>query len=104
MNMKSDKPEPDERIDPYLWDGSGSRDPEVEKLERLLRTFRYDPSTRAIPHIEKPAHPAWRAQFFPAFAPIAAIAAIVLAVLFVRGRHTAPAPTPGWEVSDVRGT
>ena len=31
--------------DDYLWDGSGKPDPEVERLERLLGRFRYDPAT-----------------------------------------------------------
>ena len=53
--MKSDKPEPEEKIDPYLWDGSGQPDSEVERLEALLSPFRYDLSARAIPLVENPA-------------------------------------------------
>jgi ferric-dicitrate binding protein FerR (iron transport regulator) len=106
MTMKSDKPEPEERIDPYLWDGSGQPDSEVEKLEALLSPFRYDPSARAIPRVENPAARVRRVRLFPAFAYVAGVAAIVVAlvVMFVRGRQTAPASGPGWVVSDVRGT
>jgi ferric-dicitrate binding protein FerR (iron transport regulator) len=100
MTMKSDKPEPEERIDPYLWDGSGQPDSEVERLEALLSPFRYDPSARAIPRVENPAARVRRVRLFPAFAYVAGVAAIavVLVVMFVRGRQTAPASGPGWVV------
>ena len=104
--MKNDRTEPEESIAPYLWDGSGEADPEVEKLEALLGAFRYDRSPRGIPQIENPPARAWRIQLFPALAVAAGIAgfAVVLVVTFMHGRQTAPAPGPGWEVSDVRGT
>lgn len=106
MTMKNDRTECEERITPYLWDGSGEPDPEVEKFEVLLGEFRYVQTVRAIPQIENPAARARRIQLFPAFASVAGIAAlaVVLVVIFVRGRQTTPAPGPGWEVSDVRGT
>ena len=104
MTMKYDKPEPEERIDPYLWDGSGSPDPDVERLESLLRPFRFDPSARPAQEIEKPVRPAWRVRIFPAFAPLSAVAALVLLAFFVRGRHAATTAAPGWEVSGIRGT
>src|SRR5579863_468452 len=104
MTMKNDRTEPEERITFYLWDRSGEPDPEVEKLERLLGAFRYDPSVRAIPQVENPR--ARRIRLFPAFASFAGIAAlaVVLVVIFIRGRQTVPASGPGWEVSDVHGT
>jgi len=106
MTMKKDSTEPEERIAPYLWDGSGVPDPELEKLEALLGAFRYDQSARAIPQIENPAARARRIQWFPAFATAAGVTAVVvvLVVVFVRSRQTAPAPAPGWEVSSVRGS
>src|SRR6266567_8085947 len=106
MTMKSDKPELDERIVPYLWNGSGQPDSEVEKLETLLSPFRYDPSARAIPRVENPPARVRRVRLFPAFAYVAGVVAIavVLVVMFVRGRQTAPASGPSWVVSDVRGT
>jgi len=104
--MKNDRTQPEERIAPYLWDGSGKPDPELERLEALLGAFRYDQSARGIPQIENPAARARRVQFFPAFASAAGVAilAVVLVVIFARGGKTAPAPGPGWEVSNVRGT
>src|SRR6516162_1957795 len=106
MTVKNDRTEPEERLAPYLWDGSGEPDPEVEKLETLLGVFRYDHSARGIPQIESPAARALRVPSLWAFAPVAGIAAlaVVLVLIFVRGRQNAPAPGPGWEVSDVRGT
>src|SRR5437764_7488374 len=106
MTMKSDNPEPEERIAPYLWDGSGQPVSEVEKLEALLSPFRYDPSARAIPRVEKPAARVRRVRHFPAFAYVAGVAtiAVALVVMFVRGRQTAPTSGPSWVVSDVRGT
>ena len=106
MTIKSDKPDPEERIEPYLWDGSGEPDPEVEKFEALLSQFRYDPPARPIPQIENPAAHVRRIRFFPAFASVVGIAALAVAlvVLFVRSRQIAPVPGPGWDVSDVRGT
>lgn len=106
MNMKNDRAEPEENITPYLWDGSGKPDPEVETLERLLGAFRHDRSAPVILPIEKPPAKVRRIQWFPAFASLAGFGAlaIVLVVIFVRGHQTAPAPGTGWEVSDVRGT
>jgi hypothetical protein len=106
MTMKSDKPEPEERNEPYLWDGSGEPDPEVEKLEALLSPFRYDPSARVVRQIGNPPASGWRIRFFPAFASVVGVAAlaVVLLVMLVRGRQTVSAPGPGWDVSDVRGT
>jgi hypothetical protein len=106
MTMKNDNTESEERIAPYLWDGSGEPDPEVQRLEALLGAFRFDPSARAVPQIEKPAARVRRIQWLPAFASVAGIAAlaVVLTAIFLHSRPTAPAPAPGWEVSDVRGT
>jgi len=106
MTRKDDNSESEETITPYLWDSSGEPDPEVQRLEALLGEFRYDPSTRAIPEIEIPTAPVRRIRWFPAFAAIGSIAAlaVVLVAIFLRARHTAPAPGPGWDVSDVRGT
>ena len=103
--MKSDKSEPEERNEPYLWDGSGEPDPEVEKLEALLSPFRYDPSARVVPQIENPPAGGWRIRFFPVFASVVGVASLsMVLVMFVRGRQTVPPPGPGWDVSDVRGT
>jgi hypothetical protein len=72
--------------DPYLWDGSGAPDPEVERLERLLREFRSD---RAAPEMRMEARPRWRAV-------AAAAAAVALAVAVAGGGGGAP---EGWQVA-----
>lgn len=106
MTMKNDRAEPEETITPYLWDGSGAPDPEVEKLEGLLGAFRYDGSARTIPQLEKPPARARTVKLFPAFASVLGIAAlaVVLVAVWMRGRHTVPVPGPGWEISNVHGT
>jgi hypothetical protein len=57
--------------DNYLWDGSGEPDPELKRLEELLR-----PLGHCSPEPEWPARP--RRAFWPV---VAAAAAIVLAAL-----------------------
>src|SRR2546429_3727385 len=64
----------------YLWDGSGEPDPEVQKLESLLRRYRHDQPAPAFDPLaqEQPRPRGWR---FPAFRfsfPLAAAAAVVL--------------------------
>jgi len=63
--------------DNYLWDVSGEPDPEVQELEEILGTLRYQPQPLEIPNripVDR------RRSFFPAMAIAAAIA--LLAVLF----------------------
>ena len=62
--------------DNYLWDVSGEPDPEVQELEEILGTLRYQPQPLEIPSripVDR------RRSFFPAMAIAAAIA--LLAVL-----------------------
>ena len=63
--------------DNYLWDRSGEPDPEVQELEEILGTLRYQPRPLEIPVnvlVDR------RRSFFPAMAMAAAIA--LLAILF----------------------
>ena len=73
--------------DDYLWNGSGEPDPEVERLERLLRGFRSD---RPAPELRPQPRPRWSA--------IAAAAALVAggAWLVTGGGDGAP---EGWQVA-----
>jgi hypothetical protein len=75
--------------DPYLWDGSGAPDPEVERLERLLREFRSD---RVVPELRREARPRWRAVA----AAAAAVALAVAGAWLVAGGGGAP---EGWQVA-----
>jgi hypothetical protein len=106
MTMKNGETEPEERVVPYLWDGSGEPDSEVERLEALLGAFRYDQSGRDLPRLTSPESHARPVRWFAVAASAVGIAAlaVVFALIFVHGRQIAPGPVPGWEISDVRGT
>jgi hypothetical protein len=77
--------------DKYLWDRSGEPDPEVQKLEEILGTLRYQAQSLEIPqHIQVGR----RRSFSPALAIAAALAffAILLGLWFgFHRRQTAPA-------------
>lgn len=46
--------------DDYLWDQSGDADPEVQKLEELLGTLRYQPRALVIPDDVEISRPSFR--------------------------------------------
>jgi hypothetical protein len=75
--------------DNYLWDRSGEPDPEIQKLEEILGTLRYQPRGLEIPpHIQIGRH----RNFFPAMAIAAAIALLaVLVGVWLFNRRQAPA-------------
>ena len=91
----------------YLWDRSGKPDPEIQKLESLLRKFRHDSPTPVFPAIV-PARRwtffPWRLRLLPALATAAvAVATIVAMTLWVyKTKHT-PSTLAGWDVSEVQG-
>ena len=60
----------------YLWDRSGEADPEVQQLEEILGTLRYQPRPLNIPADIRPGR---RHNFSPALAIAAAIALIAMA-------------------------
>lgn len=77
--------------DNYLWDRSGEPDPEVQELEEILGTLRYQPRPLEIPHNIRVDR---RRSFFPAMAMAAAIAllAVLLGLWFsFNRRQAAPA-------------
>jgi len=81
--------------DDYLWDKTGQPDPEIQKLEEILGTLRYQPRPLALPQKRN-------------YVPLLAIAASLLLALLaggiwlrVRSRNTTPpqqakidSPTP----------
>jgi hypothetical protein len=91
----------------YLWDGSGEPDPEVQKLEALLGTLRYQgpvPDFSAVVLKKR-----WiffpRLRLLPALAATAAAVAVIGAVaLLVHERKPVAVNGPGWNVSSVTGT
>jgi hypothetical protein len=60
----------------YLWDRTGEPDAEVQELEEVLGTLRYQPRPLELPADVQPAQ---RRRFFPALAIAATIALMVLA-------------------------
>ncbi|HWN11524.1 MAG TPA: hypothetical protein VNO50_20015 [Pyrinomonadaceae bacterium] len=46
--------------DDYLWDRSGKPDPEIEKLEQVLGTLRYQPQPLVIPDDARISRPSFR--------------------------------------------
>lgn len=66
----------------YLWDKTGEPDPEVQQLEEILGTLRYQPRPLEIPnHLRTDPRPV----FFSALAPRLAIAAAILLVVLGLG-------------------
>jgi hypothetical protein len=74
--------------DNYLWDRSGEPDPEVQELEEILGTLRYQPRPLEIPNHVRVER---RRTFFPAMAIAAAIAlcAVLLGLWFSFNRRQA---------------
>ncbi len=74
----------------YLWDRSGEPDPEIQKLEEILGTLRYQPRALEIP---PNLQVRGRRNFFPVMAIAAAIAivAVGLGLWFSFNRRQAPA-------------
>jgi hypothetical protein len=77
--------------DNYLWDRSGEPDPELQKLEDILGSLRYQPQPLEIPTDIRVGH---RRSFFPPLAMAAAIGlfAVILGLWFYFSR-TASTPT-----------
>jgi len=80
--------------DNYLWDRSGEPDPEIQKLEELLGTLRYQPRALEIPHHIQVGR---RRSFLPAISIAAAISllAVLLGLWFSFNRRPAPALEAG---------
>jgi len=63
--------------DDYLWDKTGQPDPQIQQLEEILGTLRYQPKPLAIPNLAVPR----RRNYFP----LLAIAATVLLAILAGG-------------------
>jgi len=62
----------------YLWNKSGEPDPEIQQLEEILGTLRYQPRSLEIPTALQPGR---ERGFFRGFAPRLAIAATIVMLL-----------------------
>jgi hypothetical protein len=112
MNTNPTNPEKGKMMhENYLWDASGTPDPEIQRLESLLADFRQADRALVLP-IEIPAAPSklrgllLHMPLFPRLA-VAAAAAILLALgitLFfsLRPKHP-PDAGPAWDVANLQG-
>ena len=82
----------------YLWDRSGEPDPEVQRLEEILGTLRYQPRSLRIPADIQMGR---RSGFSPALAIAAAIAlfAVLLGLWFYFNRTVRPVNAPPLQAS-----
>ncbi len=64
--------------DEYLWDKSGEPDPEIQQLEQVLGTLRYQPKPLTLTDDVRPVKPSHRGWLL-------AIAATLLVALFAAG-------------------
>jgi hypothetical protein len=71
----------------YLWDKSGQPDPQIQQLEEILGTLRYQPTPLEIPH-DLP-NPRRRHSYFPLLAIASTVLVALLAAgLWLRARRT----------------
>jgi FecR-like protein len=109
---RNNSPEEPIMNEPYLWDGSGEPDPEVQRLESLVAQFghREIPLEFPLPQ-NAPAKPGYFHGLFLQFPwlPRSAAVAVVLLALVAGGivsfYPTRISPSgPGWEVARLDGT
>jgi hypothetical protein len=94
-------------INDYLWDGSGTPDPEIQRLESLLAEFRHAGRPLALPaEIPAASRPA-RILQFPWIPRLAAAAIVLLAVaipfFLPSTRIPAPPSGPAWNIANIEG-
>ena len=89
----------------YLWDRSGSRDPEIERLEALLGEFRHRERPLVFPAAPLPARTAWVPGNFGRLAAAAVVLLAVTTSLFLafRPATTPPEAISTWNVSNLQG-
>src|SRR2546429_2471668 len=89
----------------YLWDRSGERDPEVQRLEALLEEFRHvgpAPVFPAIVQHRRWTFFPWRMRLFPVLAG-AALLAITVVTFLLHQRKPVPVVMAGWGVFPTGG-
>jgi hypothetical protein len=93
----------------YLWDASGTPDPEIQRLESLLADFRGVEHELAFPSELVASHSKFRGVFvhLVSLPRLAAAAAILIAagltLFFTLRPKTAPDTGPAWEVANIQG-
>jgi hypothetical protein len=94
-----------EMKDDYLWDRSGTPDPEIQRLEAALATFRHERPAPVFPALV--ADRRWKflpLRLFPAVAAASALIVIVAGIVLLYGRRPALVNSAGWDISSVSGT
>jgi hypothetical protein len=95
--------------DDYLWNGSGTPDPELQRLESLLAEFRHVARPLVLPAESSAASPKPRGLLLqmPWISRLAAAAVVLLALvvgLFFSRRPSTPLETgPSWNVANLEG-
>lgn len=92
--------------DDYLWDGTGKPDPEVERLELLLRRFRHDRPAPNFPELapepeQRPGLHGWLRPWWRI--PRLAGAVATLALVVWGGWFAIRWTRPSWNVARVEG-
>jgi hypothetical protein len=98
--------------EPYLWDGSGEPDPEVQRLESLLAQFSHREIPLALPLPQNaPAKHGYfhglllQFPWLPRFAAVAVVLPALVAGGILSFYPTRLSPSgPGWEVARLDGT
>src|SRR6516164_7340011 len=108
--MTANDPEKEMAVnDDYLWDRSGTPDPEIERLESLLAEFRPSERPRTLPLDVSLSAPKPRGLLlqFPWLPRLAAAAVILLAAVisfFLPSMRVAAPPSgPSWDVANLEG-
>lgn len=107
MDAANNKPENQFENDDYLWDGSGTPDPEIQKLEVLLAKYQHVGTVPALPADSLRSRWAvfgFRVRLFPAMAAAAGVALIAVAAFLIYARNTSAGGTGGWDASRIAGT
>ncbi len=82
----------------YLWDRSGPPDPEIQRLEAILRPLRRLPPASELP-VRRPRAASWFDR-----ATVAAAAAVLVALAAARGHNPSiPAMGEGWDLRWLEG-
>jgi len=107
METANNKPDPQFENDDYLWDGSGTPDPEIQKLEVLLARYKHAGAVPVIP--ADVARSRWafflfRLRLFPALAAVFAVALIAVLAFVIYSRNSSRAVVAGWDASRITGT
>lgn len=93
--------------DGYLWDGSGEPNPEIQRLEALLGSFRHDRPAPAFPDIVRERRWAFsprQMRLLPLLATAAAAVVVIGVTFLVFGRRPVAVTVAGWDVSRLAGT